>query len=479
MKYEAVIGLEVHVQLQTASKIFSPSSAEFGGAANTKVDPVVIGMPGVLPVLNKKVVAYAIKMGLATNCSITRHSIFARKHYFYPDLPKGYQISQYEQPICEHGFIEVLDENGQPRRIGIERIHMEEDAGKSVHAEEYVAKNETLIDLNRAGVPLIEIVSEPDFRTPQEAYQYLSKLRQIVRYLNICDGNMEEGSMRCDANVSVRPVGQKEFGTKTELKNMNSIRGVERAMEYEIRRQISLLEDGERIIQETLLWDANKNVTVAMRSKEYAHDYRYLPDPDLVPVVISDAWLEEIAAELPELPEVRKKQFIDAYGLPEYDAAILTEERELADYFENVVQNNCDAKTASNWMLGDILRVLKDKKITITEFKLPPTNLAELIKLVVDGTISQKVGRQVLDEMIDSGKPAKLIVEEKGLVQISDVAAVEKLVDDVIAANPDEFARFKDGELKLTGFFVGQIMRASKGKVDPKVANDILRKKAQ
>ena len=356
---------------------------------------------------------------------------------------------------------------------------MEEDAGKSVHAEEYVAKNETLIDLNRAGVPLIEIVSEPDFRSPQEAYQYLTKLRQIVRYLNICDGNMEEGSMRCDANVSVRPVGQKALGTKTELKNMNSIRGVERAMEYEIRRQIRLLENGEKIRQETLLWDTNKNVTVTMRSKEYAHDYRLFRDPDLVPVVISDQWLQAIAAELPELPERRKNRFVEQYTLPEYDAAILTEERDLAEYFESVVQHGCEAKAASNWILGDILRILKDKKISIAEFELPAKSLAELINLVLDGTISQKVGRQVLDEMLSSGKPAQKIVEEKGLVQISDIASVEKLVDEVIAANPDEFARFQGGERKLTGFFVGQIMRTSKGKVDPKLANEILCKKAQ
>ncbi|MCA9730708.1 Asp-tRNA(Asn)/Glu-tRNA(Gln) amidotransferase subunit GatB [candidate division KSB1 bacterium] len=477
MKYEAVIGLEVHVQLQTQSKIFSPSSAEFGGDANTKVDPVVIGMPGVLPVLNKKVVEYAIKMGLATNCSIAKHSIFARKHYFYPDLPKGYQISQYEEPICEHGFIEVKDDDGHLRKINIIRIHLEEDAGKSVHAEDYVSKNETLIDLNRAGVPLIEIVTGPDFRSPQEAYQYLTKIRQIVRYLGICDGNMDEGSMRCDANVSVRPVGQKELGTKTELKNMNSIRGVERALEYEIKRQIGIVEDGETIEQETLLWDANKNITITMRSKEYAHDYRYFPDPDLVPVIVADEWRDSIAADLPELPESRKQRFISEFGLPEYDATVLTEERELADYFESTAKASKDPKAASNWIMGDVLRILKDQKLEITDFSVPESNLAELINLVVEDKISQKIGKQVLDEMLASGKTAQKIVEEKGLVQISDSGAIEQMIDNVLAAHPEEFDRFTAGDMKLMGFFIGQIMQASKGKVNPKMASEILRKK--
>ncbi|KAA3616473.1 MAG: Asp-tRNA(Asn)/Glu-tRNA(Gln) amidotransferase subunit GatB [Calditrichaeota bacterium] len=479
MKYEAVIGLEVHVQLKTQSKIFSASSAEFGGDANSKVDPVVIGMPGVLPVLNKKVVEYAVKMGMATNCTIARHSIFARKHYFYPDLPKGYQISQFEEPICEHGFIEVNADDGEARKINIERIHLEEDAGKSVHAEEYVAKNETLIDLNRAGVPLIEIVTEPDFRSPQEVYQYLTKIRQIVRYLEICDGNMDEGSMRCDANVSIRPVGQPELGTKTELKNMNSIRGVERALEYEIQRQISAVADGESIEQQTLLWNANKNITVAMRSKEYAHDYRYFPDPDLVPVLVSDEWRNSIAESLPELPEARKNRFMAEFKLPEYDATVITEEKELADYFEKAALTSKDPKITSNWIMGDVSRILNDGKITISEFSVPPKGLAELINLVADGTISQKIGKQVLDEILATGASAQKIVEDKGLVQISDVSAIESLVDGVLATHPDEFARFKNGEMKLMGFLVGQIMRASKGKVNPKIANEILRKKIE
>ncbi|MDQ7052879.1 MAG: Asp-tRNA(Asn)/Glu-tRNA(Gln) amidotransferase subunit GatB [candidate division KSB1 bacterium] len=477
MQYEAIIGLEVHCQLSTESKIFCGCKTTFGAEQNTQVCPICLGMPGVLPVLNQRAVEFAIRMGLATHCRIAEHSIFARKNYFYPDLPKGYQISQYEEPLCEDGYLDIELEDGQRKRISIIRIHLEEDAGKSVHAEEYVSENETLIDLNRCGVPLIEIVSGPDIRSPREAYHYLVRIRQLVRYLDICDGNMEQGSLRCDANISVRPKGQETFGVKTELKNMNSFRNVERALEYEIQRQIAMLERGEDIQQETLLWDAAQNRVVPMRSKEYAHDYRYFPEPDLVPMLISSEWRQSIQAELPELPVARRERFIREYQLPEYDATILTDEKAVADYFEAVVKAGGDAKQASNWVMGDVLRVLKEEKIEIGEFLIRPEALAEMLQLIADGTISSKLAKTVFEDMRKTKKPARQIVEEKGLVQISDTSAIESVVDEVLAANPKEVDRFRQGEEKLIGFFVGQVMRATRGKANPQIVNQLLRQK--
>ncbi|MDZ7290083.1 MAG: Asp-tRNA(Asn)/Glu-tRNA(Gln) amidotransferase subunit GatB [candidate division KSB1 bacterium] len=477
MNYEPIIGLEVHAQLLTDSKIFCRCSTKFGGPQNSQVCPVCLGMPGVLPVLNRKAVEYAVKMGLAMNCRIAEHSIFARKNYFYPDLPKGYQISQYEEPLCEDGWIEIELEDGSWKRIGIIRVHLEEDAGKSVHAEEYVSANETLVDLNRCGTPLIEIVSGPDIHSPREAYLYLTRIRQLVRYLGICDGNMEEGSLRCDANISVRPAGQQKFGTKTELKNMNSFRNVERALEFEINRHIQLLEAGGTIVQQTLLWDAAKGEIVPMRSKEYAHDYRYFPEPDLVPLRLDEKWRKEIHASLPELPLARRNRFIAQYGLPKYDADVLTDEQAVADYFESTARLVKDAKLVSNWIMGEVLRVLKEKKIDITQFPVMPAALAELLNLITEGTISSKTAKEVFDEMVAAGRSAKDIVTEKGLVQVSDIGVIEKAVDEVIAANPKEVERYRNGEEKLFGFLVGQVMKHTRGKANPKMVNEILQKR--
>jgi aspartyl-tRNA(Asn)/glutamyl-tRNA(Gln) amidotransferase subunit B len=476
--YEPVIGLEVHAQLLTESKVFCGCSAKFGGEQNTQVCPICLGMPGVLPVLNKRAVEFTLRMGLATNCRIALHSIFARKNYFYPDLPKGYQISQYEEPLCEGGYVEIELE-GAPKRIGITRIHLEEDAGKSVHSEAYVAANETLIDINRCGVPLIEIVSEPDLRSPREAYLYLTQLRQIVQYLEICDGNMEEGSLRCDANVSVRPVGSKKLGVKTELKNMNSFRNVERALEFEITRQIKILENGEQVIQQTLLWDADKNEAVLMRSKEFAHDYRYFPEPDLVPLEVSADWLDEIKQSLPELPRARRKRLTVRYAIPEYDAEVLADTRELADYFEAVAASAGDPKSASNWIMGEVLRMLKDSKFDIATFPVKPVELGALIRLINDGTISGKMAKSVFDEMVQSGKPPDIIVQEKGLLQVSDTAELERHVQTVLRENPAEVEKYLQGKNQLFGFLVGQIMKATRGQANPKLVNEILKRELQ
>jgi len=477
MKYEPVIGLEVHAQLLTGSKIFCRCGTAFGAPQNSQVCPICLGMPGVLPVLNRKVVEFAIKIGLATNCRIAAHSIFARKNYFYPDLPKGYQISQYEEPLCEKGWMEVELEDGSLKRIGLTRIHLEEDAGKSVHAEEYVADNETLIDVNRCGTPLIEIVSEPDIRSPREAYLYLNRLRQLVRYLGICDGNMEEGSLRCDANISIRPAGAEKLGAKTELKNMNSFRNVEKAIEFEINRQIQLVESGGKVVQQTLLWDANNGKVLPMRSKEQAHDYRYFPEPDLTPLRIETEWREEIQRTLPELPMARRNRFIAQYKLPKYDADVLTDEKTIADYFDATAKLVQDAKLVSNWVMGEMLRVLKEQKIDITQFTIKPAAFAELLNLIADTTISTKIAKDVFEEMLATGKSAKAIVAEKGLVQVSDTSVIEKAVDEIIAAHPKEVERYRSGEEKVFGFLVGQLMKATKGRVNPKVANEVLKKK--
>ena len=473
MNYEAVIGLEVHAQMLTTTKIFCGCSTTFGNEPNSQTCQICIGMPGVLPVLNKKALEFAIRTGLATNCTISGYSRFARKNYFYPDLPKGYQISQYEQPICEHGHIEIIVD-GEVKRIGITRIHMEEDAGKNIHEG---AGGYSLVDLNRTGVPLMEIVSEPDLRSPKEAAEYMKKLRSIVRYLGVCDGNLEQGSLRCDANVSVRPVGQKEFGTRAEVKNINSFRYVEKAIEYEIKRQIKIIEDGGKVVQETRLWDANKNITESMRSKEEAHDYRYFPDPDLVPITVEQNWIDEIKASLPELPDAKSHRFVADLGLPEYDAHLLSSERETAEWFEGTVIAGGQPKAVSNWIMGDLMKLLNEDNKSIENCLIKPPQLAGMLKLIDEGLISGKIAKTVFDEMYKTGKDAAEIVREKGLVQISDSSEIEKIVDEIIARNPKEVERFKTGDEKLIGFFVGQAMKASKGKANPQMLNDLLTKK--
>lgn len=475
MPYESVIGLEVHAQLLTESKLFSPASTTFGAPPNTQVTPVCAGLPGVLPVLNRKAVDFAIKMGLATHCTIAPVSLFARKHYFYPDLPKGYQISQYEEPLCEHGWLEIELQGGSSKRVRIIRIHLEEDAGKLIHAEPFVDPEETLVDLNRCGVPLIEIVSGPDLSSPREAALYLQRIRQLVRYLGICDGNMEEGSLRCDANVSVRPAGQREFGTKTEIKNMNSVRQLERALEVEIPRQIAILETGGVVEQETRLWDAGRGQTVAMRSKEHAHDYRYFPEPDLTPLHIDETWRQQVLASLPELPWARRERFSAQYQLARSHAEVLTEERELADYFEAVAAEVREVQQAANWVMGEVLRVLRDQKIAITAFTLAPAALAELIRLVEQGAINNKIAKEVFEQMLATGKSATAIVQERGLEQVSDQAEIEQAVAALLAAHPREVERYRAGETKVFGFLVGQLMKATRGKVNPQLANELLR----
>lgn len=474
MTYEPIIGLEVHAQLRTRAKIFCRCSTQFGAEPNSQVCPVCLGMPGVLPVLNRRAVEFAVRMGLAVDCQIALHSIFARKNYFYPDLPKGYQISQYEEPLCRDGALDI-EVNGARKRIGIRRIHLEEDAGKSIHAEAFVDVDETLVDLNRCGVPLIEIVSEPDLRSPEEAAAYISQLRQIVQYLDICDGNMEEGSLRCDANVSVRRRDASTFGVKTELKNMNSIRGVERALAFEIDRQIHRLGQGESVVQETLLWDADRNEAVPMRSKEFAHDYRYFPEPDLVPLHLEDAWVKELRASLPELPLPRKRRFIDQYHLPDYDAGVLTESRALADYFEGVAERAGDSKAASNWIMGEVLRALKETGKELADFPIDPADLAQLLRLIDQGTISGRIAKTVFDEMATTGKDAEAIVREKGLVQISDSDVLERQIADVLEAHPAEVEKYRSGKKQVFGYLVGQVMKATRGKANPKLVNEILR----
>jgi aspartyl-tRNA(Asn)/glutamyl-tRNA(Gln) amidotransferase subunit B len=473
MNYEAVIGLEVHAQMLTESKIFCGCSTTFGAGPNTQTCQICIGMPGVLPVLNSKVLEFTIRTGLATNCTISPHSRFARKNYFYPDLPKGYQISQYELPICGHGYVDIIVD-GEKRRIGITRIHMEEDAGKNIHEE---SGNYSFVDLNRAGVPLMEIVSEPDIRSPREASEYMKKLRTILRYLNVCDGNMEQGSLRCDANVSIRPVGSSELGIKVEMKNINSFRFVEKALEYEIKRQVSVLEEGGKIIQETRLWDPSTGTTQPMRSKEEAHDYRYFPEPDLVPIMVEKTWVEEIRASLPELPDAKRERFMSEHGLPEYDADLLTSERTTADWFEDVVRAGANPKPAANWMMGELMRLLNEENRPIEECPLRPDKLAEMITLIDNGTISGKIAKTVFEEMYRTGKSAGDIVQEKGLTQISDSGAIEKTIDEVIARYPKEVERFRGGDEKLIGFFVGQVMKLTKGKANPQMVNDILKKR--
>ncbi|GAB1409025.1 Asp-tRNA(Asn)/Glu-tRNA(Gln) amidotransferase subunit GatB [Desulfovibrionales bacterium] len=468
--YEIVIGLEVHAQLKTQSKIFCSCSTQFGTSPNENTCPICLGMPGTLPVLNARAVEYAIKMAMAVDCQVNMRSVFARKNYFYPDLPAGYQISQLDLPVAEHGHLNIQTDQGQ-KRIGITRIHMENDAGKNVHSS---TDNVSYVDLNRAGMPLIEIVSEPDMRSSDEAVAYLKNLRAILVYLGICDGNLEEGSFRCDANVSIRPWGQKEFGTRVELKNMNSFRNVQRAIEYEVQRQKDALEDGEELFQETRLFDATKGETRSMRGKEEAHDYRYFPDPDLVPLVLESAWIDQWRAELPELPQARLLRFCEALGLPEYDAQVLTAEKDIADYFEAAVAVYNEPKKVSNWVMGEVMRELNDRSATLDACKLVPADLARLIKLVDTGVISGSIAKSVFKDLFETGGDPEAYVQAKGLVQISDTSAIEGYVDEVLAENPDEVARFKAGDKKLTGFFVGQVMKKSKGKANPGLVNQLL-----
>ncbi|MCL5405775.1 MAG: Asp-tRNA(Asn)/Glu-tRNA(Gln) amidotransferase subunit GatB [Deltaproteobacteria bacterium] len=473
MEYEPVIGLEIHAQLKTESKIFCGCSTKFGGSPNTHTCPVCLGMPGVLPVLNRKVVEYAMRMALATHCTIAKVARFARKNYFYPDLPKGYQISQYELPLAVDGWMEIEGAGGS-KRIRIHRIHMEEDAGKLVH-DEYQPLS--YVDFNRTGVPLIEIVSEPDIATPEEAASYLRALREVLRYLDICDGNMEEGSMRCDANISLRPAATSGLGTKVELKNMNSFKNVQKALEFEIRRQKVMLERGETIVQETRLWDAGRNVTVSMRGKEEANDYRYFPDPDLVPVEVDEQWVREVSSSLPELPEAKRERFVREYELPLYDAQVLTSSKSLAAYFEAAAKQFARPKLLSNWIMSELMRELNRNDREIEDCPVSPQNLAELVRMLDSGVISGKIAKAVFDEMFSSGRSAQSIVDEKGLLQVSDQAEIESAVDLVLSENPKEVSQFRAGKDKLFGFFVGQVMRKTKGKANPQIVNEILRAK--
>lgn len=478
MDYEAVIGLEVHAQLLTRSKIFCGCSTAFGEEPNTLICPVCTGQPGSLPVINRKAVEFAIKLGLATSCQIAAYSVFARKNYFYPDLPKGYQISMYEHPLAVNGFIE-MPSNGQKKRIRIIRIHMEEDAGKLKHGETPETASFSYVDFNRTGVPLVEIVSGPDIRSPEEAGDYLRRLRAILQYLEISTGNMEEGSFRCDANVSVRPRGQEAFGTRTEVKNMNSFRHVEKALEYEIKRQIALLEDGEEVVQETRLWDASQGVTVSMRGKEEAHDYRYFPDPDLVPLRIDGAWIERIRETLPELPAAKRERFIRDYQLPEYDADILTSTKAMANYYEACVKLFPEPKTVSNWIMVELLRELKRDEREIDQCPVTPGHLAEMLSMIKQETISGKIAKDVFEEMYRTGKRPAEIVREKGWTQILDTGEIERAVEKVLQAYPRQLEEYRSGKEKVFGFFVGEVMKETRGKANPKRVNELLRQKLQ
>ncbi len=475
-KYEVVIGLEVHAQLKSKSKIFCPDSTEFGAEPNTHVCPITLGMPGVLPVLNRKVVDMAILTGLALNCEIAEVSKFGRKQYFYPDLPKGYQISQYDLPVCKNGYIMI---NG--KKIGITRAHLEEDAGKLVHAGGIGGRLDSsaysLVDLNRAGTPLLEIVSEPDIRSADEAKAYMEELRNIVKYMGVCDGNLEEGSMRCDANISIRPFGQKEFGTRAEIKNINSFSALKRAVEYEIVRQAEILEEGGEVVQETRLWNEADGETKSMRSKEDAHDYRYFPEPDLMMLEISRDWVERIKATMPELPSQKRERYINKEGLSEYDAQVIVEQMETAFFFDKVLELGANAKLAVNWLMGDITGYLKEKHLLINETKLSPENLAEMISMIEKGTISNKIAKEIIVEMLETGAKASDVVAKKGLSVISDENALVEIVEKIINDNPGQVAAYKSGKDKLFGFFVGQAMKATQGRANPQLINDIIKKK--
>ena len=470
-KYEVVIGLEVHAQLKTKSKIFAPDGTEFGQEPNSQTSPITLGMPGGLPVLNREVVNMGILTGLALNCEIPERCKFDRKQYFYPDLPKGYQISQYDEPICINGYIDI-----KGKRIGITRAHLEEDAGKLVHAGAtgLAGSSYSLVDLNRAGTPLLEIVSEPDMRSSEEARNYMEELRNIVRYIGVCDGNLEEGSMRCDANISIMPKGSKEFGTRAEIKNVNSFSALQRAIEYEIDRQIEIVEEGGEVVQETRLWDDNARETKSMRGKEDAHDYRYFPEPDLMPLKISREWVQEIKDKMPELPEAKRQRYM-GLGLSEYDASVIVEQMGLALFFDEVLKLGATPKIAVNFIMGEIAAYLKEEHLEISETKLTPENLAELISLIEKNTISNNIGKQIIVDMMKSGEKASKIVESRGLSQISDEGAIKEICQKVADANPEQVEKYKAGKVQLLGFFVGQVMKETKGRANPKAVNDLMK----
>lgn len=476
MKYEVVIGLEVHAQLKTKSKIFCSCSTEFGRPANENTCPICLGMPGTLPVLNKKAVEYAIRAGLATHCNIEPLNRFARKNYFYPDLPKGYQISQYELPLATKGYINIRH-NGAKKKIGLIRIHMEEDAGKLIHGENLGHPDKSYVDFNRTGVPLIEIVSAPDISSPEEAKEYLTELKSILEYTDVCDCNMEEGSFRCDANISLRPHGQKEYGTRAEIKNINSFRFVQKALEYEIERQSKILDQGEKVAQETRLYNSAEGVTYSMRSKEEAHDYRYFPEPDLVPVVIDETQVKAIRDSLPELPEQKRERFISEYEIPEYDAGVLTASQSLAAYYEKTISLYNKPKVVSNWIMGELLRELKNDERGMEDCPITPMALADMLTLMDKGVINGKIAKTVFEEMYKTGKPAEKIVQEKGLTQITDESKIVKIIEDIMAANPAQLNDYRNGKDKLFGFFVGQVMKVSQGQANPAVVNQLLKEK--
>ena len=478
-KYEAVIGLECHCQLLTTSKLFCSCSTRFGEPANMNTCPVCLGLPGALPVLNKAAVAMAVKAGLGLNCTINPESQWSRKNYFYPDLPKGYQISQYDRPLAEHGFIEI-HVNGERKKIGVQRIHMEEDAGKSLHEGFPDSSRNTYLDYNRSGVPLVEIVTRPDIRSSEEAYDYLTRLKEILEYLDVCDGNMEEGSLRCDANVSIRLKGAEKFGTRTELKNINSFRFVRKAIDYELNRQAEVLEGGGRVIQETRLWNSDEERTVSMRSKEEAHDYRYFPDPDLPLLVLDEKWLSGISKSMVELPEARRKRFVSEYATSDYDAGVLTMTRAIAEFFDGAARLSGQPKAAANWIMGDLLRFFKDGNVDLKDLSQSPVTpqmLADMILLVEKGTISGKIAKTVMEEMYRTGKAPAAIVEEKGLLQISSSGELEAVVDGVMTQHADAVAQFRSGKQGSLGFLVGQVMKATQGRANPQTVNELLRKR--
>ena len=473
MAYEPVIGLEVHAQLQTNSKLFSPAPTHFGAAPNANTNEICLGMPGVLPVLNEQAVELAIRAAIGLNCTVNHRSQWSRKHYFYPDLPKGYQISQYDQPIASNGRLTIKVGDAE-KTIRIERIHMEEDAGKNVH-DAALAGNRSYVDFNRAGIPLVEIVTKPDLHSPEEAAAYMKSLRQILRYLDVCDGNMEQGSLRCDANVSIKPIGQKELGTRTELKNINSFRFVSQAIQYEILRQTEVLDRGEKVIQETRLWDSQAKMTRSMRSKEEAHDYRYFPDPDLPDLVINETQIAEINSSLPELPTQKIERYISELELSEYDATVLSEDVEIANFFESALQEHKNPKAIGNWVINEVLRAIKGTSITTLAF--PPQYLGRLVKLIDEQTISGKIAKDVFEEMLKNGEKPEDIVANKGLKQVTNLDEIEPVVDKILQENSDNVRQYKEGNTKLLGFFVGQVMKATAGKANPKLVNQILQEK--
>lgn len=473
-KFETIIGLEVHAQLLTKTKMFCACSTEFGAKPNTKICPVCTAQPGTLPVINASAVEMAVRAGLALSCKIRPKSIFARKNYFYPDLPKGYQISQYDKPLAENGSLKIVTDSGE-KEISITRVHMEEDAGKLLH--DFGDPEKSHLDLNRCGVPLIEIVSGPDIRSPEEGVVYLKTLRSILMYLEVCDGNMQEGSFRCDANLSVRKTGEEKFGTRTELKNLNSFKAIELALKYEMKRQIELLEGGGKVVQETLLWDETTGKTVSMRSKEEAHDYRYFPEPDLNPLIVDNEWVKKIKDMLPELADERAKRFVKEYGIPEYDAGVLTADKFMADYYEETIGLHDSPKMISNWIMTELMRELKNSGMEISNCKVTAEHLAGLIKMVDEGIISGKIAKDIFVEMFSTGESAERIVKNKGLRQVSDTGEIEKAIDRILADNKGNVEKYRAGKTALFGFFVGQTMKETKGKANPKIVNELLKKK--